>query len=158
MDAVETFTERAQQAGITVEVEEFPEGTETASDAAAAIGCDVTQIVKSVVVVVTGWERDHVAVVLTAGDHRVDTDTLAAELDADQVTLASPDIVRNTTGYVVGGVPPVGHDRPIPTFFDTTLADFDTVWAAAGSPETVFPVDPAELRRVTDATAVETFD
>ncbi|MFB6177493.1 MAG: YbaK/EbsC family protein [Halobaculum sp.] len=150
------FTERAaDRYGMAIETESFPEGTKTAADAAEAVGCEVGQIVKSVVL--TTGEGEAV-VVLTAGDHRVDTDALAAELGADRLTLADPETVRARTGYAIGGVPPFCHDERLPTYVDRTLLAHETVWAAAGTPETVFPVAPDRLRAITDATPIATFE
>ena len=153
-----SFEQRAaDRYGFAVEVETFPEGTKTAADAAQAIGCTVGQIVKSVVLGVEGGSHEAV-VVLTAGDHRVDTDALAAELGATSVALADPETVRATTGYAIGGVPPFCHDQSLPTYADRSLFDHETVWAAAGTPETVFPIAPDRLRAITDATPVEAFE
>lgn len=133
-------------------VEQFPDGTRTAADAAAAIGCEVAQIVKSVVLSV---ERGGTVVTLTAGDNRVDTEQLAETLAAESVSLAAPDHVEATTGYAVGGVPPFGHDERLPTYADRSLTAYDTVWAAAGTAETVFPIDPDRLVAITDAQLVD---
>ncbi|MFC7098468.1 YbaK/EbsC family protein [Halobaculum marinum] len=135
-------------------IEEFPEGTKTAADAAAAVGCAVPQIVKSIVCSADGEP----VVVLTAGDNRVDTDALAAELEVDTVGTASPEQVKAATGWSIGGVPPFGHDEPIPTFLDESLLDHDRIWAAAGTPDAVFALSPAELRRIADPTDVSAFE
>lgn len=158
MSSVDSFTRcAADRHEFSVAVEQFPEGTETAADAARAVGCTVGQIVKSVVLAVENGPSETV-VVLTAGDHRVDTDALAAELDASRVSLADPQTVRETTGYAIGGVPPFCHDERLPTYVDRTLLAHETVWAAAGTPETVFPVAPDRLRAITDATPIATFE
>lgn len=146
------FRQRASERhGLTVSVEQFPEGTKTAADAAEAIGCDVAQIVKSVVLAV---DDEDCVVMLTPGDSRVDTDQLAGTLDAHSVSLAAPDRVLSVTGYAVGGVPPFCHDQSLSTYADRQLTDAETVWAAAGTPETVFPIDPEQLLSITDATVV----
>ena len=82
-------------------------------------------------------------------------DRLAAHLGADAVTMADPELVREATGYGIGGVPPFCHDQRIPVFVDRTLVGFDTVWAAAGTPKAVFPIDPDDLLAAADASPVD---
>jgi len=152
--SAEAFAERARdEHGLSVEVTEFPEGTKTAADAAAAVGCDVAQIVKSIVLSAAG---DHV-VALTSGANRVSERRLANHFDvpADAVEPASPGAVKETLGWSIGGVPPVCHDRDVPVVFDPTLAEYGTVWAAAGTPEAVFPADPERLLATADAAVVD---
>ena len=135
-----------------VTVEEFPEGTKTAEDAAAAVGCDVGQIASSLVFD-TGGE---LVVVVTSGANRVDESKLAAHLDVgtEDVSMADPAEIRDVVGWSIGGVPPFCHETTVPVLFDESLSRYDTVWAAAGTPEAVFPVDPGELRRLADAEAI----
>ncbi|WP_313691006.1 YbaK/EbsC family protein [Halorarum halobium] len=148
------FTSRASdELGFDVRVEEFPEGTKTAADAAAAIDCDVGQIVKSLVFVAD----DDVVVVLTAGDNRVSEERLASELDSDDVRTANPDEVKAATGWSIGGVPPFLHEERVPVYLDESLLAHDQVWAAAGTPEAVFPLKPDELERLADPTPVDAF-
>jgi len=150
------FLERASDAhGLDLDVTEFPEGTKTAADAAEAVGCDVAQIASSIVV-----DADEPVVVVTSGANRVDLATVAAERGVDEsaVDMADPETVRAATGYAIGGVPPFCHrgdDGPVPTYLDETLTEFDVVWAAAGTPEAVFPVAPAELRECAEATVLD---
>jgi prolyl-tRNA editing enzyme YbaK/EbsC (Cys-tRNA(Pro) deacylase) len=167
------FVELARERyDFAVELSEFPEGTKTAQDAADAIGCDVRQIVKSIVLSaelgsdaesgaeeVEGAEKaeDDVIVVLTAGHHHVDTDELAARLDARAVATADPETVKRRTGWSIGGVPPFCHDNEIPVYLDESLTDHETIWAAAGTPESVFPISPEALLRIADPTPVEAF-
>jgi prolyl-tRNA editing enzyme YbaK/EbsC (Cys-tRNA(Pro) deacylase) len=139
--AVERFRERAATLGIAPEVREFPAGTRTALDAAAAVGCDVGAIVKSLVFVADGAP----VLVLTSGANRVDEARLAAALAASAVRKADADEVRAATGYAIGGTPPFGHDTALPVLIDPALLAFDEVWAAAGTPTTVFPIAPAAL-------------
>jgi prolyl-tRNA editing enzyme YbaK/EbsC (Cys-tRNA(Pro) deacylase) len=148
------FTERAREEyDLDVETTEFPEGTKKAADAADAIGCDVAQIASSIVLLAAG---DPV-VVVTSGANRVSMAKLAAErgVDESDVRMADPDEVRNATGYAIGGVPPFCHDDPVPTYLDETLTEFETVWAAAGTPEAVFPIDPDTLAACADATVLD---
>jgi prolyl-tRNA editing enzyme YbaK/EbsC (Cys-tRNA(Pro) deacylase) len=115
-------------------VREFPEGTRTAQDAAAAIGCEVGQIVKSLV-----FLRDHEPVlVLCSGANTVDAQRLG-------LTKADADVVRRATGFAIGGVPPYAHPAPLETVVDEDLMGYDEIWAAAGTPRSVFPLTPAQL-------------
>jgi prolyl-tRNA editing enzyme YbaK/EbsC (Cys-tRNA(Pro) deacylase) len=148
------FRERAREAyGFDPEVREFPEGTKTADDAARAIGCDVAQIASSIVFVA----GDDVVVVVTSGANRVDEAELAGVLgtDPDAVRTADPDEVTDATGWSIGGVPPFCHDGAVPVYLDETLTEFDTVWAAAGTPEAVFPIDPDRIRTFSNAEPVD---
>jgi prolyl-tRNA editing enzyme YbaK/EbsC (Cys-tRNA(Pro) deacylase) len=147
-NATERFSRAARDLGLSVEIREFPEGTRTAADAARAVGCEVGQIVKSLVFV-AGRERPFLA--LTSGPNRADTDRLAALMGGAPVRQATADEAREATGYAIGGTPPFGHPRPIPMFMDRDLLGHDLLWAAAGTPRTVFPITPAELLRVTGA-------
>jgi prolyl-tRNA editing enzyme YbaK/EbsC (Cys-tRNA(Pro) deacylase) len=135
--------------GYAEQVKFFPEGTKTAEDAAAAIGCPVAAIVKSLVFVVTddqGTEESVVA--LVPGDLRLDTDALASVAGAAESRRASLDEVRAATGYAAGGTPPFGHANPLRIFADPALRRHDPVWAAAGTPTTVFPISIADLDRL----------
>ena len=122
-------------------VSTFPEGTRTAADAAAAVGCDVAQIVKSLVFRRSGGTA---LLVLASGRNRVDEAKLAA-LAGEPVAKADAAFVREATGYAIGGVPPAGHPQPIETVVDADLLELDRVWAAAGTPQSVFPLTPDEL-------------
>jgi prolyl-tRNA editing enzyme YbaK/EbsC (Cys-tRNA(Pro) deacylase) len=139
--------------GFEVEVHEFPEGTKTAADAADVVGCDVAQIASSLVFIADG---DPV-VAVTSGANRVDEARLAALVGADAARMADPEEVRAATGYSIGGVPPFCHDGDggPPVYVDETLLDHGTVWAAAGTPETVFPIDPESLVEFSDGTPAD---
>ncbi|WP_066382178.1 YbaK/EbsC family protein [Halalkalicoccus paucihalophilus] len=142
------FSERAaEEHGLEITVEEFPEGTKTAADAAEAVGCDVAQIASSLVFAAD----DEPVVVVTSGANRVDEDALAEALGADSVGMADADRIRETLGWSIGGVPPICHDSEVPVLFDPTLSGFETVWAAAGTPKAVFPIDPTRLTELADA-------
>ncbi len=130
--------------GLEIEVSAFPAGTKTAADAAAAIGCDVAAIVKSLVFTVDGEP----VVALVPGDRRLDTAALGAVAGGSAVERAPLELVREATGYAAGGTPPFGHVRVLPVFADVSLRRHDPVWAAAGTPSTVFPIAIADLERV----------
>lgn len=145
--AVDRFVERAIALDVTPEVQEFPDGTRTAVDAANAVGCEVGAIVKSLVFVADGRP----VLVLTSGAHRVDEARLAAFLGAGSVRKADADEVRSATGYAIGGTPPFGHETELPVLIDPALFTHPLVWAAAGTPRTVFPLAPDELVRASRA-------
>jgi prolyl-tRNA editing enzyme YbaK/EbsC (Cys-tRNA(Pro) deacylase) len=134
---------------LETEVKHFPEGTKTAEDAAAAIGCPVSAIVKSLVFVVLGGEKEEAVVALVPGDLRLDTAKLAEAAGTERSRRATLDEVRDATGYAAGGTPPFGHARSIRVFADPQLRRNDPVWAAGGTPTTVFPISLADLDRLT---------
>lgn len=133
--------------GLSLEIQRFPEGTRTADDAARAVGCDVGQIVKSLVFIAD----DDPVVALVSGRNRLDTAKLAAALGAGAVRRADGDEARLATGYAIGGVPPFGHARELAVVMDRDLAAHEVVWAAAGLPDTVFAIAPSQLRRAAAA-------
>jgi prolyl-tRNA editing enzyme YbaK/EbsC (Cys-tRNA(Pro) deacylase) len=126
----------------------FPEGTKTAEDAAAAIGCPVSAIVKSLVFVVVDEEADEPVVALGPGDLRLDTAKLAQAAGANHSRRATLDEVRQATGYAAGGTPPFGHAQTLRVFADPALRRNDPVWAAGGTPTTVFSISLADLERL----------
>ncbi|HEX6238531.1 MAG TPA: YbaK/EbsC family protein [Acidimicrobiales bacterium] len=140
--------EAARARGVDIEIREFAAGTRTAGDAARAIGCDVAQIVKSLVFVVDGEP----VLALVSGANRVDEALLTSAVGGTRVSRADADRVREATGFPIGGVPPFGHPRQLRTCIDPDLLAFDVVWAAAGTPRHVFPAEPAWLASVTGAT------
>jgi Cys-tRNA(Pro) deacylase len=146
--AADRFLEAAARADLRVDVRHFPEGTRTAEDAARAIGCDVAQIVKSLVFVAD----DEPVLALTSGGNRVDVGRLASLTGASEVRKATADEVRAATGYAIGGTPPFGHVRALRSFVDEDLMGFEVVWAAAGTPDGVFPLSPDDLARTSDGT------
>ena len=129
-----------------VEPVRYPAGTRTAADAAAAVGCDVGQIVKSLVFATP----TKLVLALTSGANQVDTDRLG-ELVGEEISLAEPEAVRAATGFAIGGTPPFGHFNPLPTWIDEDLLVYDAVWAAAGTPDSCFPIAPDHLAGVTEA-------
>jgi prolyl-tRNA editing enzyme YbaK/EbsC (Cys-tRNA(Pro) deacylase) len=137
----------AARLGLDLEVREFPEGTRTAADAASAIGCEVSAIVKSLVFVAGGRP----VVALVPGDRRLDTARLAAAAGATGARRATLDEVREATGFAAGGTPPFGHATPVEVYADTALRRHAEVWAAAGTPTTVFPISPDRLAEAAGA-------
>jgi prolyl-tRNA editing enzyme YbaK/EbsC (Cys-tRNA(Pro) deacylase) len=127
-------------------ITQFPAGTRTAADAAAAVGCDVAQIAKSIVFR-TG---ERAVVVITSGANRVDLPRAEAALGV-RLRKADADWVRLTTGFAVGGVAPVAHLAPPLMLLDEDLMALDPIWAAAGSPSHVFQTTAADLQRITGA-------
>ena len=131
-------------AGATGQVRQLADSARTAPEAAIALGCPIGAIANSLVFMAD----DAPALILTSGAHRVDTAFLAAELGVAALRRATPDQVRAATGQPIGGVAPIGHPRPVRTLVDTALAEHQVVWAAAGTPHTVFPTSYAELLRI----------
>jgi len=130
--------------GVEPRVRAFDSSTATAADAAATIGTTVERIVKSLVFAAA----DGPVLVLVSGVNRVDTTKLSALLGRP-ARRADAALVRQATGFAIGGVPPVGHAAPLPVYVDRDLLQYDLVWAAAGTPNAVFPITPGELVRVT---------
>jgi prolyl-tRNA editing enzyme YbaK/EbsC (Cys-tRNA(Pro) deacylase) len=130
--------------GVAIAVTRFPATTRTAQDAAREIGCTVAEIVKSLVFLADGAP----VVVLCSGADRVDETRLTAVLGAAGVRRATADEAKTSTGYAIGGVPPFAHATEIRVIVDDGLLAFPTVWAAAGLPDAVFPIAPAELVRL----------
>jgi len=137
-----------RDAGIEAEVVEFEQPTRTSAEAAAAIGCSVAEIAKSIVF--RGTDSGLAVVVVASGDNRVSEAKVADEV-GEPLARADADFVRAATGYAIGGVAPIGHAQPVKLLLDEDLRRFETVWAAAGTPFAVFPVSPDQLRRLTGA-------
>lgn len=152
--ASQRVVDAARALGLDLEVHEFPEGTRTAEDAAAAIGVKVGQIVKSLVFLAD----DAPVVALVSGANRLDTARLATAAGAEHVTRANANAVREATGYAVGGIPPFGHARQLPVYIDPDLLQYETVWAAGGTPMTVFPITPNALIEACHATVADLRD
>ena len=150
MSAQDRVTAAAMARGLAVDVQTFPQGTRTAEDAAAAIGCQVAQIVKSLVFLVD----DEPVVALVGGADRLDEARLAVVAGGSKVRRADADAVRAATGYAVGGVPPFGHASPLRCFVDDALLEHDVVWAAAGTPTHVFASPPQALVAAAEAEVV----
>lgn len=148
-----TFVELAsEEYGIEPDVHSFPEGTKTAADAAKAIGCDVAQIASSIVMMAD----DRPIIVITSGANLVDESRVADLFEASEVRMADPDEVKSATGWSIGGVPPICHDDgDLIVVMDETLLEYDEVWAAAGTPDSVWPIDPEELLDLAGAQPAE---
>lgn len=142
--------QRVQEAldasGIALQVREFPASTKTSQEAAAAVGCAVAQIAKSMIF--RAAVSDRPVLVVASGANRVDEKKLAALL-GEKIERATPDFVRAKTGFAIGGVPPVGHLEPPVVLIDEDLLRLDVLWAAAGTPNAVFRLTPAELQQLT---------
>jgi prolyl-tRNA editing enzyme YbaK/EbsC (Cys-tRNA(Pro) deacylase) len=141
----------AARLGIAVSIREMPQSTRTAEEAAAACGCRVGQIVKSLVF--AGAASGEPYLLLVSGQNRVDQAGVATAIGE---VLDRPDAarVRAWTGFSIGGIPPFGHDQPMRTFIDRDLLTYDMVWAAAGTPSAVFAADPRALAAATDAVTI----
>lgn len=148
--AAERVSAALHESGVDVEIVEFSESTHTAAEAAAAVGATVGQIVKSLVFLAGAQP----ILALVSGAHQVDTARLG-EVAGAPITRANADIVRQATGFAIGGVPPVGHANALPIYCDAALQQYELVWAAAGTPNAVFAIAPAELIRVTRARVVQ---
>lgn len=151
-ERTESFVELSnEEYGVEPDVQTFPEGTKTAADAAQAIGCDVAQIASSIVMMAD----DRPVVVITSGANLVDESRVAELLEASSVRMADPEEVKSATGWSIGGVPPIGHENDLIVVMDETLLDYDEVWAAAGTPDSVWPVDPEELLALAGAQSAD---
>ena len=139
-------------AGVDATILEMPGETRTAEQAAAAAGCALDQIVKSIIF--RGEETGHVVLFLTAGGNRV-SPARASAVAGQPLGKAGADLVRSETGFAIGGVAPVGHLAPVATWFDPRLLEFGTVWGAAGTPRHIFPIAPATLLGITGATVAD---
>ena len=148
--ALNRFESWLASTDLSVTVKEFPQGTRTAVDAARAVGCDVGQIVKSLVFVAGGKP----VVALVSGANRLDEKRLAA-VAGEPVVKADADTARTATGYAIGGVPPFGHTTDVPVFMDRELLEHRVVWAAAGRPDSVFEIEPERLRELSNAVVMD---
>ncbi|MEA2675912.1 MAG: hypothetical protein QOJ81_53 [Chloroflexota bacterium] len=149
--AVQRVLDAAARKGVQLEVREFDRSTHTAADAAAAVGAEVGQIVKSLVFVADGANGIQACLVLASGANTVDVGLLASALTEPTMRRATAAEARELTGFAIGGIPPFGHTTAIRTLMDPDLARFETVWAAAGTPNAVFAVTPTALRILTNA-------
>ena len=162
--AVTRVREALTAVHVTTEIVVLDGAARTAAQAAAYLGVLPAQIANSLVFAVTVQGTEHPdpgsadpepLLILTSGAHRVDTSKVADLLELETVDMASADLVRDATGFVIGGVAPVGHVRPVRTLIDVSLARYDTVWAAAGHPHAVFATTYDELLRITGGHPIE---
>jgi len=151
--SAQKVAEAARQLGLDVDIIEFEQTTRTAQDAANAIGCQVAQIVKSLLFIVDGRP----VMALVSGGNQVDERKLSALLGVGHkhVQRADADTARAITGFAIGGVPPFGHNSRLPVYVDEDLARFAVVWAAAGTPFAVFSIAPQELLRASGGTLAD---
>jgi prolyl-tRNA editing enzyme YbaK/EbsC (Cys-tRNA(Pro) deacylase) len=148
------FAEALRELGLDdlhTRIRRFPDATRTAAEAAAAIGCELSEICKSLIFAADGVP----VLVLMDGASRVDVELVRKELGAEKVTRAKAQAVRETTGYAIGGVPPFGHRTRTRVLADRSLLGHDIVWAAAGNPHAVFPMPPRTLIAHAGATLVD---
>jgi prolyl-tRNA editing enzyme YbaK/EbsC (Cys-tRNA(Pro) deacylase) len=150
--AIQSVLDAAARKGVTLEVTVFDESTHTAAEAAAAVGAEIGQIVKSLVFVAPrkGGAPEPI-LCLVAGSNRVDVARLAAVTSEREIRRATAREAHELTGFSIGGIPPIGHGRSIRVVMDPDLGRFPLVWAAAGRPTAVFPVTPATLRVLANA-------
>jgi prolyl-tRNA editing enzyme YbaK/EbsC (Cys-tRNA(Pro) deacylase) len=141
----------ADALGLAISVRLMPDSTRTAAEAAAACGCAVGQIVKSLIF--KGKDTGQPLLLLVSGANRVNEKGVAAAV-GEQLVRPDADFVRVATGFAIGGIPPLGHAARLSTFMDEDLLQYGTVWAAAGTPNAVFAVDPARLRDAVGAAVI----
>ena len=141
--------------GIKATILAFDETTRTSELAAKAIGCEVAQIAKSLVFIT---DEKAAVLVIASGKSRVDTRKLAEKLGASEVRIADAKTVKEVTGFPIGGVPPVAHNKPLRTFIDARLMSFPVVYAAAGTPNAIIGISPENLKNVTSAELAEVFE
>jgi prolyl-tRNA editing enzyme YbaK/EbsC (Cys-tRNA(Pro) deacylase) len=145
------FRDEHRARGGTGEVVILPDSVHTAALAAEALGCEVGAIANSLLFDAEGSP----VLILTSGAHRVDTGRAAERIGVSELRRAKPEFVREHTGQVIGGVSPIGHPAPVPTYLDPWLRKYDVVWAAAGHPAAVFSTTYDELLTLTGATEIE---
>jgi prolyl-tRNA editing enzyme YbaK/EbsC (Cys-tRNA(Pro) deacylase) len=149
--AIDRFVVAARGVGVEPEVRRFPEGTKTAEAAARAVGCEIGQIVKSLVFMADG----NPLLALTSGANRADPQRLGVLVGGAEVRRADPEEARAATGFAIGGTPPFGHPGQVTVLIDRDLLGYDLLWAAAGTPDAVFPITPPDLLRATGAKVVD---
>jgi prolyl-tRNA editing enzyme YbaK/EbsC (Cys-tRNA(Pro) deacylase) len=150
--AIRRVVESAERRGVTLEIQSFPDSTHTAQQAARAVGAQLGQIVKSLIFVTTREDGEPEPILcLVSGPNRVDLARLGAFIGRSDVRKATAREANELTGFVIGGIPPFGHDRRLRVVMDPDLGRFAIVWAAAGLPTAVFPISPASLRILADA-------
>ena len=147
MDGHELWLSQCEKIGFSPSPRKYEEGTRTSQNAADQLGCEVAHIAKSIVF----QGPDNAVIVITSGSNKVDRKRKLKRILGYKPGMASPEYVRESTGYQIGGVPPFGHTSPVTTLMDEDLMQFELVWGAGGTPQTVFPIAPSELREVSNA-------
>ena len=147
-DGPARFVEAALRLGLSIDLKQFAQSTRTAQEAAAACGCGVGQIVKSLVF--RGRQSGTPYLLLVSGSNRVDQKGVASQI-GEPLDRPDADYVRDLTGFAIGGIPPFGHDTALKTYIDADLSLYSEVWAAAGSPNTVFAIKPDDLESAVKA-------
>ncbi|MBS0606185.1 MAG: YbaK/EbsC family protein [Parachlamydiales bacterium] len=148
----QTIQELLSQRGIDTKVIEFPASTRTAADAAAAIGCDAAQILKSLIFQTKNTHRP--ILVLVSGLNRVNEQLIEAAV-GEPILKADADFTRKATGFAIGGIPPIGHLQRIETYIDEDLLKLDLLWAAAGTPHSVFSIHSNQIANLTEGTVIQ---
>ena len=142
MDGHQLWLSQCEKIGFSPSAKRYEEGTRTSQDAADQLGCEVSHIAKSIV-----FEgEDGAVVVITSGSNRVDRKRKVKRILGFKPGMANPEYVLRSTGYAIGGVPPFGHTSPTTILMDEDLMQYDVVWGAGGTPQTVFPITPEQLR------------
>lgn len=137
-------------AGVESEIRVLPDSAKTAALAAAALGCEIGAIANSLVFMAIADDgRQRPLLIMTSGRHRVQTEALAVRLGLAKIIRATPDQVRSSTGQAIGGVAPIGHPEPLQTIIDISLADYDPLWVAGGTPHTILPLSYHQLVTIT---------
>ena len=152
---ISRFREEHARRGGTGEIVTLPASVHTAALAAEALGCEVGAIANSLVFMSDLGDHGNPVLILTSGAHRVDVAATAARVGAGRLARADAELVRRHTGQVIGGVSPIGHPEPVPTYLDTWLRRHPVVWAAAGHPAAVFSTTFEELQAMTGATEID---
>ncbi|MCA1294590.1 YbaK/EbsC family protein [Paenibacillus sp. alder61] len=150
-ESAQLIQNRLKEMGYPHIVKELPENARTAQEAADAIGCEVARIAKSILFRLKGADRP--LLVIASGVNRINEGKIAALLQ-DELGKADADYVRKHTGFVIGGVPPLGHPGPISTWIDEDLLQYEEIWAAAGHPKAVFKLTPQELLQMTNGKVI----
>ena len=150
--SAQKVADRVAALGLGVRIVEMPASTRTASEAAAACGCQVGQIVKSLIF--RGRHSGRAVLILVSGDNRVDVKLVAGDI-GEMIERPDAEWVRAETGFAIGGIPPLGHDRPLKTFMDRALTTYAKVWAAAGTPNCVMEIDPKDLASASNAGIID---
>ncbi|GAB6878633.1 YbaK/EbsC family protein [Halorubrum gandharaense] len=151
------FAETARERyDLDPDVVEFDEGTKTAAAAADAVGCETAAIASTIIVELEGGDRDgELVAAITSGANRLDLDAVADHFGADSASMGDPEEIREEVGWSIGGVPPICHDRDLPTVLDPRLETYETVYGAAGTPSSMFAIAPDRLAELAGATVVD---